>query len=127
MPKIMSPELQKLREAQLHAEQAKNTAVLKFNAAKKKADDLADSERTHRLCVRGGHVESYLQDPELFTDDEVKKLIDFLFMSKFMKNLVLRMVDASNGKGSGTVMDVLDEVISKQRTKEDAAPVVPNG
>ena len=35
---------------------------------------LTRNERTHRLCTRGGMVESYIQEPEKLTDDQVTQI-----------------------------------------------------
>ena len=34
----------------------------------------------HRLCERGGHLEHYLPNPELLTDQDVFLLIDYFFL-----------------------------------------------
>jgi hypothetical protein len=40
---------------------------------------LSRSERTHRLCTRGGMLEKFLREPSLLTDDDVMELLTFLF------------------------------------------------
>ena len=37
------------------------------------------NERTHRLCTRGAYLETLLQEPELFSDEEVFKILDYVF------------------------------------------------
>ena len=39
---------------------------------------LTRSERTHRLCTRGGMLESFLQEPERLTDDDVMLLLKLI-------------------------------------------------
>ena len=36
---------------------------------------LTRQERTHRLCTRGGMLESFLQEPERLTDDDVMETV----------------------------------------------------
>lgn len=43
---------------------------------------LTRSERTHRLCTRGGMLETFLREPILLTDDDVMELLRFLFHSE---------------------------------------------
>ena len=40
---------------------------------------LTRSERTHRLCTRGGMLETFLREPTLLTDEDVMELLSFLF------------------------------------------------
>jgi hypothetical protein len=40
---------------------------------------LTRSERTRRLCTRGGMLEKFLREPSLLTDDDVMELLTFLF------------------------------------------------
>ena len=40
---------------------------------------LTRNERTHRLCTRGGMVESFIKKPELLTDDQVMELLTLAF------------------------------------------------
>ena len=40
---------------------------------------LTRKERTHRLCTRGGMLESFLQEPERLTDDDVMVLLKLIF------------------------------------------------
>ncbi len=43
---------------------------------------LARAERTHRLCTRGGMLETFIQEPSLLTDNDVMELLTFLFHGK---------------------------------------------
>ena len=45
---------------------------------RKKAEQMR-KERTHQLCTRGGMVNSFLKEPNLFTDDEVMELLTLAF------------------------------------------------
>ena len=58
----------------------------KLNAEKHKVKQierertmLTRKERTHRLCVRAGMLEKYLQEPTLLTDEDVEELLAFIF------------------------------------------------
>ncbi len=75
----MSKETEKLRE-----EREKNQRKLRkaLNDEKAIAHELAyltRNERTHRLCTRGGMLETFIREPSLLTDDDVMELLTFLF------------------------------------------------
>ena len=57
--------------------------------------------RTHRLCTRGGMLESFLPDPENITDDTVMDLLRKLFDLAAAKKLVSAVADQSSGSGTG--------------------------
>ena len=40
---------------------------------------LTRAERTHRLCTRGGMLETFIREPSLLTDGDVMELLTFLF------------------------------------------------
>ena len=46
---------------------------------------LTRKERTHRLCTRGGMLESFLQEPERLTDDDVMLLLKLIFHRQDMQ------------------------------------------
>ncbi len=52
--------------------------------------------RTHRLCTRGGMLESFLPDPENITDDAVMDLLKKLFDLPAAKKLVSEVVNQSS-------------------------------
>ena len=43
---------------------------------------LTRAERTHRLCTRGGMLETFIGEPSLLTDNDVMELLTFLFHSE---------------------------------------------
>ena len=50
-------------------------------------------ERTHRLCTRGGMLESYLQEPERLTDDDVMLLLKLIFHRQDTQELLKKMLE----------------------------------
>ena len=75
----MSDKLDKLRRERDRAERQLRKAV---NDEKALAHEMARptrAERTHRLCTRGGMLETFLHEPSLLTDDDVMELLTFLF------------------------------------------------
>ena len=76
---MASERIEKLLAAQQKAEAQKRKAEQQLKAAKHKISMQRNKERTHRLCERGGHLEHYLPEPELLTDEDVFLLIDYFF------------------------------------------------
>ena len=66
--------------------------------------------RTHRLCTRGGMLESFLPDPENITDDTVMDLLRKLFDLAAVKKLVSAIADQSSGSGIGFESATVQEV-----------------
>ena len=54
---------------------------------------LKRNERTHRLCTCGGMVESYIQEPEKLTDDQVMELLTVAFRQPAVLNLLQNMLE----------------------------------
>ena len=58
------------------------------------AKQLTRKARTRRLCTRGGMLESFLQAPNILTDDDVMDLLTFIFRQPDVrKNLRLIIED----------------------------------
>lgn len=73
---------QKLQEFDreiLSTKQALRFYKQKEKIVKSEIKRLTRKERTHRLCVRGGMLESYLREPELLSDDQVAYLLKVAF------------------------------------------------
>ena len=76
---MASERIEKLLAMQQKAKVQKRKAEQQFKAAKHKISIQQNNERMHRLCERGGHLEHYLPNPELLTDQDVFLLIDYFF------------------------------------------------
>lgn len=57
---------------------------------------LTRNERTHRLCTRGGMVESFIQAPEKLTDDQVMELLTVAFRQPEVTALLQKMLEETN-------------------------------
>ena len=66
------------RDIELHEAKIRKLTEEKKILNRKKADQLR-RERTHQLCTRGGMINAFLKEPNLFTDDEVMELLTFAF------------------------------------------------
>ena len=54
---------------------------------------LTRKERTHRLCTRGGMLESFLQEPERLTDDDVMLLLKLIFHRQDTQELWKKLLE----------------------------------
>lgn len=112
--KPVKTRMEQLLDAKQKADAAKNKAVLR---AKKVSDELKaqrEKERTHRLCERGGHLESHLVEAELLTDAEVFRLIDYVFSFNSIRQIVAELIAIHRGEKAGTVDEVFAEARNRQ-------------
>ena len=59
---------------------------------------LTRNERTHRLCTRGGMVESFIGEPEKLTDDQVMELLTMAFCQPEVSELLQKMLEGAKAK-----------------------------
>ena len=97
---MASERIEKLLAMQQKAEAQKRKAEQQLKAAKHKISIQRNKERTHRLCERGGHLEHYLPNPELLTDEDVFLLIDYFFSSPRVRELAEQMTASRRGGDS---------------------------
>ena len=72
------PETSKLEKLNWELEKSEKKlrkAINDEKALQYQLKQLTRKERTHRLCTRGGMLESFLQEPERLTDDDVMLLL----------------------------------------------------
>ena len=50
-------------------------------------------KRQHRLCTRGGMLESFLQEPERLTDDDVMLLLTLIFHRQDTQELLKKLLE----------------------------------
>ena len=70
------PETSKLEKLNWELEKSEKKlrkAINDEKALQYQLKQLTRKERTHRLCTRGGMLESFLQEPERLTDDDVMR------------------------------------------------------
>ncbi len=78
----MNEELKKLEHELYVAQQKLKAAENEDKALARQIANLTRKERTHRLCIRAGMLESFLKEPSLLTDDDVMELLTFVFQSE---------------------------------------------
>ena len=70
-------------------------------------------KRTHRLCERGGHLEHYLPNPELLTDEDVFLLIDYFFSSPRVRELAEQMTASRRGEIPQSPKELIDAAMQR--------------
>lgn len=77
--KLHTEEIKKLREEIADANERLQYYKQQEKMTLSEIRRLTRRERTHRLCTRGGMVESFIMSPELLTDDQVMELLTLAF------------------------------------------------
>lgn len=75
----MSKELDRLRRKRDDAERQLRKARNDEKTLAHELSRLTRAERTHRLCNRGGMLETFLREPLLLTDDDVMEILRYVF------------------------------------------------
>lgn len=109
---MASERIEKLLAMQQKAEAQKRKAE-QLKAAKHKISIQRNKERTHRLCERGGHLEHYLPNPELLTDEDVFLLIDYFFLSPRVRELVEQMTASRRGELPQSPKELIDAAVKR--------------
>ena len=89
------PETSKLEKLNWELEKSEKKlrkAINDEKALQHQLKQLTRKERTHRLCTRGGMLESFLQEPERLTDDDVMDILKQAFSQTGMKEAVAESV-----------------------------------
>ena len=85
--------------------QEKHKLEARERAIRKKIADEERRIRTHRLCTRGGMLETHLPDPENISNNTVANLLTELFNLPAAKKLVAEIADQSAGTVSSNDSD----------------------
>ena len=110
---MASERIEKLLAMQQKAEAQKRKAEQQLRAAKHKISIQRNKERTHRLCERGGHLEHYLPNPELLTDEDVFLLIDYFFSSPRVRELAEQMTASRRGEIMQSPKELIDAAMQR--------------
>ena len=86
-----SSKLEKLNRELEKSEKKLRKAINDEKALQHQLKQLTRKERTHRLCTRGGMLESFLQEPERLTDDDVMLLLKLIFHRQDTQELLKKL------------------------------------
>ena len=85
--------LGKLNRELEKSEKKLRKAINDEKALQHQLKQLTRKERTHRLCTRGGMLESFLQEPECLTDDDVMLLLKLIFHRQDTQELLKKLLE----------------------------------
>ena len=101
----MSQNLAQLKHQKAKAENQLHAARHKEKYLEHKVKQLTRSERTHRLCTRGGMLESFLICPGELTDDQVMELLKLSFRQQEVVLALAKMIhDLQEARGDPTLL-----------------------
>ena len=95
--------LEKLNRELEKSEKKLRKAINDEKALQHQLKQLTRKERTHRLCTRGGMLESFLQEPERLTDDDVKVLLKIIFHRQDTQELLKKLLECIFRKNCASV------------------------
>ena len=90
----MSTQMDKLLATQKKTLQKLHDAQMEEKRIKKAIDALQRKERTHRLCTRAGYLEKLLIEPELFSDEDVFRYLDYALNTPYAKKALENLLEA---------------------------------
>ena len=93
LPLPDTSKLEKLNRELEKSEKKLRKAINDEKALQYQLKQLTRKERTHRLCTRGGMLESFLQEPERLTDDDVMLLLKLIFHRQDTQELLKKMLE----------------------------------
>jgi len=85
--------LEKLNRELEKSEKKLQKALNDEKALQHQLKKLTRSERTHRLCTRGGMLETFLQEPERLTDDDVMALLKVIFRKPDVQEMLKKLLE----------------------------------
>ena len=86
-------ELEKLKHQKYVAEKNLTAARHREKQLESEIKRLTRSERTHRLCTRGGMLETFLREPTVLTDDDVMELLTFIFHGEAVQKKLNMLIE----------------------------------
>ena len=93
----MSKELDKLRKERDRAERELRKARNDEKALAHELSRLTRNERTHRICTRGGMLETFIREPTLLENEDVMELLTFLFHSEAAQKKLSQLIEQRRG------------------------------
>ena len=62
---------------------------------------LTRAERTHRLCSHGGMLEKFIERPDILSDEQIMKLLTFVFHKDDVQAMLRKMIKDAETKERG--------------------------
>lgn len=94
---LHTEEIAKLREEIEYANERLRYYQQQEKITQSEIRRLTRRERTHRLCTRGGMVESFIKKPELLTDEQLMELLTMAFRQPEVSERLQEMLRDAEG------------------------------
>ena len=91
---MANEQLEKLKHQKYVAEKKLTAAKHKEKRLQSELKRLTRSERTHRLCIRAGMLETFLKEPTVLTDEDVMELLTFIFQSEAVQKKLNLLIES---------------------------------
>lgn len=102
MTKKKSPE--QLREEIEKAERQKQFYENEIRIARTQIKCLSRKERTHRLCIRGGMLEKFIERPDILSDEQIMKILSFAFHKNDVQGVLRQMIEEAEKREQGKTL-----------------------
>ncbi len=80
-----------------------------MKALYREGQKLKRAARTHRLCNLGGLLESYLKEPDILEQDDVKRILDGVFADDRVQRALDRLIEQKHSGEFVVTIDDADE------------------
>ena len=95
----MGENLEKLKHEKHVVEKKLTVAKHKEKQLQNELKRLSRSERTHRLCIRAGMLETFLKEPTALTNDDVMELLLFIFRDQAVQQKLDMLIENRKKEG----------------------------
>ena len=65
---------------------------------------LTRKERTHRLCIRGGMLEKFIERPDILSDEQIMQILSFAFHKGDVQEMLRRVIEEAEKKENGETL-----------------------
>ena len=93
-----------LREEVEKAKRQKQFYENEIKIAKTQIKCLKRKERTHRLCIRGGMLEKFIERPNILYDDQIIQILSLAFHKSDVQEMLRRMIKESKKEENGETL-----------------------
>ena len=84
--------LTELRADVENGAQRKNFYENEIKIKEHQIKQLTRAERTHRLCSHGGMLEKFIERPDILSDEQIMKLLTFVFHKDDVQAMLREMI-----------------------------------
>lgn len=90
--------LDELRSDVIRGEQRKWYYENEIKIKEHQIKHLTRTERTHRLCSHGGMLEKFIERPDILSDEQIMKLLAFVFHKDDVQAMLQEMIKEAETK-----------------------------